>query len=254
MNERTNPKAPLVAPAAYSKRDAFRAIVEAIAGANPITGALARIYQTTHPSKAARQQAAWFDAVTARVNEHARQLDRQDDMLAPTVMLDGLPEQLVTFMIRDCPNGLADRRYEIEDLQGELLDTDPRAIEGAAYDLQALGLVRVETPIGDWRVVLVQAAYAALDPLVIGWSPTADAIDLARLMLANDTGDAAELHAGTNWPMRRFNPAFQLLVPLFPEGRQRDFWHPEYELVGVAVAEEDRANLRRLLSEAEKWQ
>lgn len=248
----TEPKGPLVAPGAHPKRDVFRAIVEAIAGADPLSGALARIYQTTHPSKAAREQAAWFEAITARVNEHAKQLDRQEDMLAPTVMLDGLPEQLAAFMIRDCPNGLADRRYEIEDLQEELPGIDPRAIEDAAYDLQALGFVRVEAPIGAWRVVLVQAAYAVLDPLVMGWSPTVDVIDLARLMLANDTGDAAELHAGTDWPTRRFNPALQLLVPLFPEGRRRDFWHPKYDLVGVAIAEEDKANLRRLVSDADE--
>jgi len=85
----------------------------------------------------------------------------------------------------------------------------------------------------------------------MGWDTDADSIEIARLMLAEDTGHAPELHERTGWTKRRFNPAFRLLLPMFPDGRVRKVLQPDYPSLGVVMADEDRAKLRRLVAKAE---
>ena len=74
----------------------------------------------------------------------------------------------------------------------------------------------------------------------MGWDTASDAVEIARLMLAEDTGDAPTLHEKTGWCRRRFNPAFRLLLPLFPDGRIRKVIQPDYVTLGVSFAQEDK--------------
>ena len=50
------------------KKDVARALVEGVAQSNPLAGALARLYQTTHPSESEQDRDRWAQEVTDRIN------------------------------------------------------------------------------------------------------------------------------------------------------------------------------------------
>jgi hypothetical protein len=60
-------------PRRYPKRNAVRALIEAATQFDPssISGALARIYQTTHPSAAERDRERWELEITDQANRHS---------------------------------------------------------------------------------------------------------------------------------------------------------------------------------------
>ncbi|MBB3952978.1 hypothetical protein [Aureimonas jatrophae] len=251
MTDPTDPKAPLVAPGAHPKRDAARALIEAAAGTNPVTGAFARLYQTTHPSKTAQERASWEAATTDRVNEHGEQLDRHEDLLAPKQTITGLPAQLIARLVQDCPDGLGMEFYDREDLCALFPDEAEQVVEDAVYDLKSLGLVRSFDRIGAWSIAIEEDTYRQLDAQLMGWDTDADAVEVAQLMLAGDTGHARTLHEQTGWPKRRFNPAFRSLLPLFPAGRVSRECQADYPTSYVALVAEDKAALRRFLAAAD---
>jgi hypothetical protein len=68
---------PVRPPSESKKREATRAVVEALAQSNPITGGLARIYQTTHPSKSQQDQKRWVEEITETTNSISLDLETQ---------------------------------------------------------------------------------------------------------------------------------------------------------------------------------
>ncbi|NTF51012.1 hypothetical protein [Rhizobium rhizogenes] len=130
-------------------------------------------------------------------------------------------------------------------------EDSPSSVEGADFDLKTLGPLRSRDWIGGWSVALEEDAYAELDGQMMGWDTNADAIAIARFMLSENTGHAPDLHTKTGWPLRRFNPAFRCLLPIFPDGRTREV-QSEYVVLGVVFDGEDRAKLRRLVAKAEQ--
>jgi hypothetical protein len=64
----------------------------------------------------------------------------------------------------------------------------------------------------------------------------------------SNMGHAPNLHFKSGWEKRRFNPAFRYLLPLFADGRVRRVIQPDYPSLGVVIAAEDRAALRRFVA------
>ncbi|WP_395459880.1 hypothetical protein ACHMW5_36050 (plasmid) [Azospirillum melinis] len=126
---------------------------------------------------------------------------------------------------------------------------DKQAVADASYELEALGLLRMQRFLGgNWHANLTPFFYEQVDPQLMGWNTAADAMEVARIMLAEDTGNASTLHAKTGWTKRRFNPAFRALLHLFPNGRVRKVIQPDYPTAGVVLAPEDKAALRRFVA------
>jgi hypothetical protein len=243
-------RTPLKPPTQNQARDLSRTIAEGLVELVPGGGIVTGILRETFPSKSDQGREDWEAALTERSNEHGERLDRHEGMLAPTETIEGFPARLLTRLARECPDGLSMQDYDLDALSALFPDEDRQSIKDAVFDLKALGLLKSWDFIGGWRIALAEDTYEQVDPQVMGWDTKADAVVIARLMLAEDTGHAPELHEKTGWSKRRFNPAFRLLLPLFPEGRIRRVMQPDYPSLGVVLADDDRAKLRRLVAKA----
>lgn len=243
-------QSPLAAPAQHQARDLTRTIAESLAEIVPGGGIVTGLLREVVPSKTDRSRENWESAITERSNEHGERLNRHEGLLAPTETIEGLPARILTRLAQECPDGLSMQDYDLDALSALFPDEDRQPIKDAVSDLKALGLLKSWDFIGGWRIALAEDTYEQVDPQVMGWDTKADAVEIARLMLAGNTGHAPELHEKTGWSKRRFNPAFRLLLPLFPEGRIRRVIQPDYPSLGVVLADDDRAQLRRLVAKA----
>ncbi|MEQ8829851.1 MAG: hypothetical protein RLW87_08590 [Alphaproteobacteria bacterium] len=235
-------------PKANKKRALARTVAEGVAGLAPGGGIATGILRVTHPTKAEQDRETWEQVVSERTNEHSDRLDEHEAQLSHKETISGVTAQLIAALAKDCPDGLGHEFYDLDRLSGLLLDEDRQELEDAAFELEALGLVDFHRSInGPWRLSLSPDFYEQVDHQVMDWATEEDAIALARLMLELDTGNAPTLHEKTGWPKRRFNPALRYLLPLFPEGRVRRVIQPDYVTMGVALAPEDKAALRRLV-------
>lgn len=243
-------QSPLLPPPQHQARDLTRTIAESLAEIVPGGGIVTGLLREVVPSKTDQDREDWEAAITERSNQHGERLDRHEDMLAPSETISGLPARLVVRLAQECPDGLSMQDYDLDALSALFPDEDRQSIKDAVSDLKALGLLKSWDFIGGWRIALAEDAYEQVDPQVMGWDTKADAVEVARMMLAEDTGHAPELHEKTGWSKRRFNPAFRLLLPLFPEGRVRRVIQPDYPSLGVLLMDEDRAKLRRLIAKA----
>ena len=82
----------------------------------------------------------------------------------------------------------------------------------------------------------------------MGWgsSTEEDARALANLLLEDEARERTQtLHAASGWETRRFNPAFQALLRLIPDGRVSGEIQPDYPAWSLSLIPEDRAALRR---------
>jgi hypothetical protein len=242
-----DPKKPIDAPRPDAKRELTRAVAEAIAQTNPLTGGLARIYQTTHPSKSEQDRQAWREAISTRTNENSAQLDQHEEILRPTEELTGVTAHLIDALARACPDGMARKAFAFAEIGALLPDAGPQELEDAGYELETLGLVELLPGEGPWRLRLKPVFYTQFDHQVMGWNTEGDAAEIARLIVEDENGNAARLHAKTGWSKRRFNPAFRRVLELFPEGRISATLQPDYASPEAIYDRSDKPALMRFL-------
>ncbi len=247
-DDREEAKDPIVAPSADPKREIGRAIIEAVAGIEPVTGFLTRLYQTTHPPKSVRDREIWQQAITERTNDHGERLDRHEARLSPRETLTGLTAQLVEVLARTCPDGLAEHFWDIEDIVQMVPDANPSEVEDAALELSAAGYLEERHLTSAHRFRPTQRFYEQFDHQVMGWNGTRkDAAFLASLMMQHDTGDATDLHERSGWPLRRFNPALEHLKAEYPRWPWRPQYHFDFPSAGLVIGRPETVGLRRFV-------
>lgn len=248
MTEDKKEREPIEPPANDKARALTRAVAEGLAGLAPGGSIAANIVKVTHPPKADQDRTAWEQDISKRTNEHTERLDRHEEQLSHKETITGTTARLTATLARDCPDGLGHKLYTLDDIAALLPDEDRQDLEDAAYELETFDLALFRRSInGPWHMSLTPAFYEQLDHQVMGWNTAKDAILLADLMLAEDTGNAPTLHEKTGWPKRRFNPALRCLLPLFPNGRIRKVLQPDYVTLGIVLVPEDKAALRRFV-------
>jgi hypothetical protein len=100
--------------------------------------------------------------------------------LAPTTILGGTSVNLAVALARAPGDGMAGRGLTLEDLCKLLPEADPKAVDDAAFELNALGLVDIQRAIGkQWWLRLNQKFYEQVDYQVMGWESTTE--DDARI-------------------------------------------------------------------------
>lgn len=255
--DREEAKKPIVAPAADPKREVGRAVIEAVAGIEPVTGFLTRLYQTTHPPRSARDREIWQQAITERTNDHGERLDEHDALLRPVVQtFTGLTAELIAVIVRACPDGLAEHFIDVEELLAALPGTTEDALAEAAEHLIALGLVEHRALIGAERMRPTQAFYEQFDHQVMSeWGSRGtrqDAAVIASVMLEKGEGRTPELLVLTAWPLRRFNPALAHLKNEHPAWCWRDRYHFDYPTYGLVIGPKEKAGLRRFIAVIER--
>ena len=216
-----NGRKPIVPPMADVPREIARGITEAAVELIPGGGVITKILRVATPPKSQTERERWQQAISGRTNQNADRLDEHERLLNPTTTLTGMAAQLAVALARACPDGLGHKKFDLDGLCGLFPEVDRAAIEDATADLEILGLAQRERFIGGyWFIRLTPVFYVQLDHQIMGWDSTADAIAVAGLLLEEDvSGAASDLHNKTGWEKRRFNPAFRIVLGMFPEGR-----------------------------------
>lgn len=231
-------------------RALWRAALEAGAGFTPVTAALARLYQVTHPTQFAQDLSEWRQEVTDATNDHEARLTTLE-VKRPKLVLSADAMALATWLSLRSETGLDDL-VEYDTLTAAFPDATARDLQDAAAELEMYGLASVTKAMGFpvRAITPAYALYALFDPVTLQTSPQADAVALAQAALDLDSGDARELESHLGWPRRRFNPAFALLLTLVHDGRIRKVIQPDYPSMGFLIAAEERVRFRALVAEA----
>jgi hypothetical protein len=233
-------------PKADVGRAVWRAVFEAGAQFTPVTAALARLYQTTHPSKFEQDVAVWRSTVTETVNEHETRLLALEINYQPRMKLSEAAQRLALWLACESPSAHRDT-FDYEAVQAAFPDMDKRELEDAVAELKQARIVEVQSAMGRpiLQVTPTTDLYLLLDPVAIGTSPQADAVQIAREALALDGGRVGEIARCLGWSPRRVNPALALLLPLVSI-RSNEISR-EYLTGWFTVGADERVAFRRLI-------
>lgn len=115
MDKKENARFPIQAPQSDKRREVTRAVAEGSAGLVPFAGQLvARILRVTHPPKSEQDRKEWQKAISERANEHEARLDEHERRLNPEIEIQGLPAEIAALLIKSCPDGFGDQRFDSE--------------------------------------------------------------------------------------------------------------------------------------------
>ncbi|WP_245334844.1 hypothetical protein [Bradyrhizobium mercantei] len=252
MNNDQEDRKPIKPPEKNHPDDKVRSFIEAVAGEIPLGGVVVKLAGELIPSQAQKARTDWEVTISERTNEHSERLDRHAQMLLPTTTLVGPSLDLAVALARTPGDGMAGRGLTIDDLCKLLPQVDPKDIEKAAFDLNALGLTSIQRAFGGhWWLRLDQKFYEQVDHQAMGWGSTTerDARTLANLLLEDEERErTSALHTASGWEKRRFNPAFQFLLNVIPEGRASQEVQLDYPSSSIFLLDEDKALLRRFIA------
>lgn len=246
MADKKKDSGPLLAPTHNAAEGIARAVVDIGLQSIPVVGGpISRLLDEALPSVADQKRHAWEESATDRINENTGRIDEVTG--ERSVSITGFPAELLLALVKDCPDGLCSKRYELSELLEIFPENSKEEIQEASYELEQYGLLRVTDLVNGWMVRLDEGVYEQVDQPFMGWNPLEDAVTLAKLMVEKNEGTAAVLRAQLDWPTRRFNPAQRIIVPIVPEGCVRRPIQSDYVSVGIGITAESRAALRRFI-------
>ena len=120
-----------------------------MAGEVPLGDVVVKLAGELIPSQAQKARPHWEGAISERTNEHSERPDRHAQMLAPTTTLVGPRFDLAVALARASGDGMAGRSLTINDLCKLLPQVDPKDVEKAAFDLDALGWTSIQRSCGE---------------------------------------------------------------------------------------------------------
>jgi hypothetical protein len=250
MGDEPAKREPISPPAKDHPDDKVRAFIEAGVGAVPLGGAVTRLVAELLPTQGQKARNVWEHSVSERTNENTARIDKHADLLSPKSSLSGVTAQLVTALARKPGDGMRGSAQTLDDLCRLVPEADRQAVEDAVFELNSYGVITITRAIGKhWWLHLTQNFYEQFDHQIMEWNTIDDAVELARLMLEDENmGRIPRLYEKSGWQKRRFNPALQHLLSIFPDGHISKELQPDYPTTYVHIYEEDRASLRRFVA------
>lgn len=239
----------ILAPPKENKgRAVFRALVESGASLLPLAGALARLYQTTHPTRFAQDVERWQGDITATVNDLAQRLAALEVQYAPQAVLSDLALEAAVWFVAD-PDRPPHWPVSLGDIVEGLPGHDPTLVAEAVHELADADLVTLTPNIGPGgdRVRAQWPLIWLFEPLASGISPVRDAARLAKQALAEDYLAAQAVQDANGWSVRRVNAAFELVATFAPEGHVSRPAHPVFTLYGIHIDAGTRRRLRAFI-------
>jgi hypothetical protein len=232
-------------------RAVWRAAVEGAAQFTPVTAAIARLFQLTHPAQFERDLAEWRMTVSTSVNDHEARLQALEATYRPHMALSADAQSLALWLAGQSVRG-DDHNVDFTVIQAAFPTLDARALQDAAAELRMVGLATIEAVIGDpvWSVAPTFSLFALMDPVVTLTSPQDDAVEIARQALDLDGGRIPEIAGRLGWSPRRINPALALLLPLVTTVSNEI--SREYITRWFAVGADERVKFRRLVANADR--
>ncbi|WP_420469963.1 hypothetical protein [Brevundimonas sp. FT23042] len=240
----------ITAPIENTDRAILRAVLEATAQFMPVTAALTRLYQTTHPSKFQQDVASWQVAVSDTVNQQDVRLAALEAAHHPQLLLSDEAVAVARWLSETSEFGLEDG-IGFGVLVGAFEGMDKADLEDAVAELAAVGLVSSSGALGHaiFRLRPTVLLYALFDPLVLQTSPQSDAAVLAAKALALNSGSVRELLTALEWSVRRLNPALLLLMTQLPGAVSREV-SPDLATRFFSMTPDNRFALKRLAARA----
>ncbi|MBO9501629.1 hypothetical protein [Brevundimonas sp. A19_0] len=234
------------APKENLDRALWRAVAEAVTQFTPVTAALSRLYQTTHPSQFQKDVETWRDAVTDASNDHEARLQALEALHNPKFRMSVEASALAVWLVETSEFGLEDP-VTFDAIRVAFPDVSVRDLEDAAAELSAFGLASTTAASGHpvRSVRPLYPLFALFDPVVKGVSPQDDAATLAAKALELDSGNVPNLMAALDWDARRLNPALQLLMSVIP-GPISQTISPDLATRFFGMTPETRVTLKRL--------
>lgn len=234
-------------------RAGLRVILEALAQAHPVTGALARMFNYARPTDLEIAIVAWRQEATDIVNDHEVRISSLEAILSPRLEISDEAISLAVWLTQSSIDGLK-TLVPFTEIQEALPETPKKLLEEHCSELQHLGLLSISSALGYpiTHVRLDYELYWTFDAAVMETNPYADAVHLAKLMLENEKFESvSELHKETGWEKRRLNPAVAMLMPHIAKGRTRQSLQPDYPTLGFSLASEDKFRLKKFIAEFE---
>lgn len=240
----------ITAPIESTDRAVLRAVLEASAQFLPVTAALTRLYQTTHPSQFQQDVTRWQAAVSDSVNQQDARLSALEAAHSPRLLLSDEAVAVAKWLSETSEFGLEDG-VELGELVAGLGSIDKADLEDAVAELQASGLVSSQGAIGAAMVRLRPTVllYALFDPLTVQTNPQSDAALLAAKALELNTGSVRQLREALEWSARRLNPALMLLMTQLPGAVSREV-SPDLATRFFSMTPDNRFALKRLAARA----
>ncbi|MDQ1153059.1 hypothetical protein [Brevundimonas sp. SORGH_AS_0993] len=230
-------------------RALWRAVAEAATQFTPVTAALARLYQTTHPSQFQKDVERWHEVVSDTANDHEARLQTLEAAHQPKLKLSPDATALALWLAETSAYGLEDP-IGFDAVSAAFPEAAKRDLEDAAAELASFGLVKTSAAFGH-PVRLVRPLsnlFALFDPLVKGVSPQDDAAILAAKALELDSGNVPGLMEALGWDARRLNPALMLLMSVIPGPISQEISR-DLATRFFAMTPDTRVALKRLRSE-----
>lgn len=232
-------------------RAIWRAALEGAAGFHPVTAALARLYQVTHPSKFEQDVAQWWMTVSTSVNDHEIRLQALETTYQPRLALGEDAQALALWLAGHSTRG-DEHSVEFDVIQAAFPALGARALQDAAAELRMFGLATLQAVIGNpvRSVAPTFSLFALMDPIVTQTSPQDDAVEIARQALELDGGRIPEIAARLGWSPRRVNPALALLLPLVTTVSNEV--SQDYITRWFTVGADERVKFRSLVANADR--
>jgi len=251
MTYETGERVPIMPPETKHPDDRARVPLEAALGVLPGVSGLVKLVNEFVPTQVHKSRSRWEGVISERTNEHSERLDEHDSQLRPTAELTSVAVQLAVALARAQGDGMAGHGRDLDELCTLLPNLARKAAEEAAFELNSHDLVDIQRAIGThWWLRMTQRFYEQIYHQVMDWNSTTsdDARMLARLLLEDEAREwTPSLHEASGWEKRRFNPAFKVLLRLFPEGRASSEAQPDYPARSLSLLPEDYALLRRFV-------
>ena len=243
--------ADLTPPDDRDLRSAIRILLEMLLLTNGLTGPFVHLYRYTFPPEFERQLEKWRELVArniAELNEAVRQLQR---LLVSESSINETSFEVARFLVNQASKGYQDElcftqvAKALPDIQEELLEL-------ACFDLKQRGFLEFDDAMGHevFLIYLQPVLFQTFDPIFHGNNPTADAVELAKLLLTDHQSiSASELEKTSSWPRRRFKPALSLIAEVLPAGSYSRFVRDRHSLGAIDIGPEARACLERFITD-----
>lgn len=163
--------------------------------------------------------------------------------------METLPETIAEWLCRESENGLPSP-VDADRFLAAFSEVEARDLGEALAELEADGMVTLAHAINVKlpRIRTTEELFLSFDPKVMGTDPCADACQLIELVLkGEDAIGVAELHKRSGLSLRRFNPAFAMVVGEIGDGRVSGEYCEDYPARHFFTVAEDRVALKRLL-------
>jgi hypothetical protein len=231
-------------------RAATRCILEMLAQFTPVTAALARLYGYTHPSEFEQDRERFFRDLAGSANLIEERITRLEGFFSTRITVSNLALEIAFYVLRTDNIGRSGNLFQFTALRDHFSSVETPLLEEAVAELEHSGYLSIfatmSQPISCFTPET--ALYLAFDRAATGRDTSADAVEIARLWLQDNTLHIIpQLRDRLGWEPRRLNPALSALRYVFSESGWSELYDASLVTLRVLISPSERFRLRRIV-------